>query len=1156
VKKLFFCICIIICSFTIRAQLIGGLTYPINGISNAPTSFVSIQQAATYLASNGVTGIGNVVLELQTGYLPAAEPTNGINFTFISGANSNRRIILRPAFGFITNIIDTINAGASLNLNGVKFLTIDGRQGGTGSIGLTFFNTSQSNLNNTSALKLSNGAEYNIIKYCSFKGAAKADTVGGVLLFANGSSCNFNTIEYNEVNGMANAHNGICSYNTIAININDTIRNNKVFDNFNPVDSGSAGILLKKGNNNWVISGNSLYQTAPRLFTENAFNFGIFVGTDNSSSESVLITNNFIGGTAPFCQGMSYFVDSTLYKVLGFVGIHTTTANATINYNTIKNFTIIFNSTFLGYGVYASYDNSGIYAYTNKTGLLNIQNNIIDSIQVFNTYEYNGTFNGILMHSQLTEDGTINTIFNCTFNTISNLTAYSALNLIELNGIYYKSDCFEGLLYTSINNTFANCKNNNINNLLGQGFNEVIGIKVLSYDNQIPDAVMLINGLIENNIISNILADSKGTILMGIWIRPSIEANIKIKNNQIFNLINSSTFNFPAHCIGIYLFLCQNVLIEKNTIYNLESHARFHSNNYPSFCAGVTSYDSKYISLINNHIYLSHQHPNDVQLFGYLVGSFTDFTTLYNNTMAISGSFTDTTTRPSACIGRVTLNFGALNYNMNIKNNLLINTRTGGAGKHYALALGGSLNPLECSHNTYITADSNAAFFKNGVNLNFDSLKVKIPSDQYSYYAKADTFTNFNKRVAKVNINNLFANNNYLNNGNLMIDSTKAESWLVFGKGAATPAVYNDFYSNRRDTVLGKPTNIGAHQFNTNSTPPPCFITGNIATNDSSIISFAGRKVARINWNTGGTLPTNLTAKYFSGKKPSLVSNSVYAASHFSESYWAINTIGGSGYNYSPFIYFTPHEIGNINNTSANTKLAYLNNANTSFTFLGNTATANINNIPQVTTINNINNILGSNTAFILTDNVASLPVHLTQFEGFKYKKDVLLNWTTASEINNNYFELERSYNGTDFFAITQIKGAGNANYLNNYKYNDKNIFATNSVIYYRLKQVDFNGDFTFSKIIKITSKQAEDIIEFAPNPFNDFLNLNLFSETETNAFIQIFDINGLLLFNKTEKLTNGKNSFSYLEVSSLKNGFYVLTITINNNTFTYKLVK
>ena len=114
------------------------------------------------------------------------------------------------------------------------------------------------------------------------------------------------------------------------------------------------------------------------------------------------------------------------------------------------------------------------------------------------------------------------------------------------------------------------------------------------------------------------------------------------------------------------------------------------------------------------------------------------------------------------------------------------------------------------------------------------------------------------------------------------------------------------------------------------------------------------------------------------------------------------------------------------------------------------------------------------------------LPVEITSFNAVCDKNLVQLKWTTAVEINNSGFELERSADGNKWERIGFIKGAGNSNSTKNYSYTDKTL-STSGIYYYRLKQTDFNGSVKYSNVIETNffSVNKYELFQNYPNPFN-----------------------------------------------------------------------
>ena len=116
------------------------------------------------------------------------------------------------------------------------------------------------------------------------------------------------------------------------------------------------------------------------------------------------------------------------------------------------------------------------------------------------------------------------------------------------------------------------------------------------------------------------------------------------------------------------------------------------------------------------------------------------------------------------------------------------------------------------------------------------------------------------------------------------------------------------------------------------------------------------------------------------------------------------------------------------------------------------------------------------------------LPVELNSFNAILKENQVLLNWQTASEINNHGFEIECSFDGKNWKNIGFVQGNRTTTDLFNYSFNDKKPLV--GVNYYRLKQLDFDGEFEYSKTVAIELSMKKDELRIFPNPIRDELNI------------------------------------------------------------------
>jgi hypothetical protein len=186
-------------------------------------------------------------------------------------------------------------------------------------------------------------------------------------------------------------------------------------------------------------------------------------------------------------------------------------------------------------------------------------------------------------------------------------------------------------------------------------------------------------------------------------------------------------------------------------------------------------------------------------------------------------------------------------------------------------------------------------------------------------------------------------------------------------------------------------------------------------------------------------------------------------------------------------------------------------------------------------------------------NDLGTLPVELTYFEVSKSANGLDLNWQTASEINNHYFEVQRSENGTDFYVIGTVDGNETTNDVHNYKFSDTPIASTT---YYRLRQVDFDGAFEYSKIkVGFSDKLASALTMTAyPNPAAERLS---FKSQRPVSFtkLQLMNLSGQLVANLTDSV-EGSGLKLDVKLPNLDKGlYYVQYQTATGEKGTHKLI-
>jgi hypothetical protein len=171
------------------------------------------------------------------------------------------------------------------------------------------------------------------------------------------------------------------------------------------------------------------------------------------------------------------------------------------------------------------------------------------------------------------------------------------------------------------------------------------------------------------------------------------------------------------------------------------------------------------------------------------------------------------------------------------------------------------------------------------------------------------------------------------------------------------------------------------------------------------------------------------------------------------------------------------------------------------------------------------------------------LPVELTSFTGTYDLGEILVEWKTASEKNNQYFLLERSSDASTFGSIAQIKGTGNSEKASQYNYTDPSPPGNTPVIYYRLQQTDFDSQTNYSSIIEIRIPDAEKPPEIFFQSASSTLKIIPHSYINSAMKIRVMDISGKLLWEKTLS-GNGQDDILIFTLPPGMPGIYFASVT------------
>jgi Secretion system C-terminal sorting domain len=181
----------------------------------------------------------------------------------------------------------------------------------------------------------------------------------------------------------------------------------------------------------------------------------------------------------------------------------------------------------------------------------------------------------------------------------------------------------------------------------------------------------------------------------------------------------------------------------------------------------------------------------------------------------------------------------------------------------------------------------------------------------------------------------------------------------------------------------------------------------------------------------------------------------------------------------------------------------------------------------------------------------APLPIDSVEITASRQGANVLVNWSTQSEQNSAWFDVERSYNGIDFIKIGQVQASGFSSNTKFYQFTDVN--ASRAMIFYRLKMVDLNSSYKISAVVKIAKSRGNDQgFLLYPNPA--IYNVNVALNESTKEDLQLKVTNQLGQVVKSTRLSKGTYLIK-LDISGLPKGIYTVILTGSETVLVKKLI-
>lgn len=186
---------------------------------------------------------------------------------------------------------------------------------------------------------------------------------------------------------------------------------------------------------------------------------------------------------------------------------------------------------------------------------------------------------------------------------------------------------------------------------------------------------------------------------------------------------------------------------------------------------------------------------------------------------------------------------------------------------------------------------------------------------------------------------------------------------------------------------------------------------------------------------------------------------------------------------------------------------------------------------------------------------LSPLPIELLDFNAIRNGSRVDLSWKTASENNNDFFSTEKSKDGINFETVSTVAGAGNSSFI--ISYNDVDYAPYEGISYYRLKQTDFNGQYSYSSLVPVNYYFGEDGISIFPNPTDtkEQIKMNITGPGNQQVLVVVRDLLGQEYYSKVIVTTENNQLVAIDTENRLAAGTYIVVASSNNKVYSQKLI-
>lgn len=631
------------------------------------------------------------------------------------------------------------------------------------------------------------------------------------------------------------------------------------------------------------------------------------------------------------------------------------------------------------------------------------------------------------------------------------------------------------------------------------------------------------NVFIYDNVINSTGTDATG--YLGIYLQGVNFA--VIRGNEVANLNNTSAEDDKAIWIANG---SHSITAERNKIYNIGYSGSSGQGGHGIYVS--SNHLNADVILKNNLIYNVYGdgwNHNDASYFldnpaGIMLysSSAQSGLSIYNNSINLYGNTLNSASSISSGI------FVTARTTVDIRNNSITNN----LGVISDSAYGSCAVYAQTNSEQFLNIDYNNYY----VNPSGTGVKAIGKISGSGYLTLPDWVLATSKDRSSLSYNP-----GYTSDVNLFPDVTGANCWSLNGRGTQLAEVNSDYSLNTRSTsaVNGAP-DIGAYEFTPVTVPPSLVQTGTIANGSSTLYMFGGDTVAVITWH-GASLPSSLTAKYYSGTNPPLASTG-----KFGNAYVSFIPVGGSGYTFDIKLFYDPALIGTI---STENRISMANFVSSIWSHYD----AELNNNLRTVYKTGLTGL----AVFAIDDYDDPLPVMLSSFNAALNGRNVKLSWETTFEFNNAGFDVERrSEFDTKWISLGFVQGSGTTSGVNIYSYYDNNL---NTAKYsYRLKQTDYYGSYVYFNLgndIIVGKPVKYEVSQNYPNPSNPNSRINFQVPADANVTLKVYDISGKEVKTLIENYLPAGYYTADFDGTNIASGIYFYRLNAEGYSKTLKLI-